>query len=143
MFSLTFLSTATSSMDEDQLLELVATIRPKNEAHGITGVMLYADGSFVETLEGPQDAVEATVGRIALDPRHHGMIVALRERIEQRAYPDWSMGFRSVRADRLRSVPGFNDYMQAQRALVEHGRKVARPEVVHRVFRDAWRSSGP
>ncbi len=143
MLSLTFLSSAVSPMNEEQLVELVKSVRPKNEARGVTGVMLYADGHFIETIEGPEEAVEATFAKFALDPRHHNIHVALRERIDERAFPDWSMGFRALSAEQAASLPGFNDYMNAQRTLHESGRKLSHPEVFHRAFRDGSRYAEP
>lgn len=143
MLSLTFLSSAVSTMNEQQLVELVTSIRPKNEARGVTGVMLYADGHFIETIEGPEDAVEAAFARIAVDPRHHTIHVALREQIDERAFPDWSMGFRALSSEEAASLPGFNDYMNAQASLQESCRKLSRPEVFHRAFRDGSRYTGP
>jgi hypothetical protein len=74
-------------------------------------VLLYADGNFIQTFEGPDDVVESTFARIALDQWHRGLLVALREQIDERGYADWSMGFRSLSAEETESLPGFNDYM--------------------------------
>ena len=131
-------------MSEEQLAELLASIRPKNEARGITGVMLYADGHFISTIEGPTEAVESTFAKMQLDPRHHELHVALREHVDERAFPDWSMGYRSLSADEAGSLPGFNDYMHAQWSLRDSGRKLTHPEVFHRAFRDGSRhKDGP
>lgn len=143
MLSLTYLSSASSLMGEQELTDLLAYVRPKNEALGITGVLLYADGNFIQTIEGPDDVVEATFARIAADPRHHGVLVGLRDTIEERAYPDWSMGFRALSAAEAAELPGFNDYLDAYRSGDAAGRKLTRPEVFHRVFRDGSGYSRP
>lgn len=39
------------------------------------------------------------------------MLVLLRDRIEERAFPDWSMGFREVGAADLQGVAGYSDFM--------------------------------
>lgn len=142
MLSLTFLSTAVAPMSDEELWELIRSVRPKNEANDITGVMLYSDRSFIETIEGPDEAIESTIGRIAVDPRHRGMFIALREHITERAYPDWSMGFRSLSGEEMASLPGYNDYMEARESLLEHPGKPLHHHVFHRVFRDAWRYPG-
>lgn len=133
MLSLTYFSTASGVMAKDDLLALLDHVRTKNEALGLTGMLLYSDGSFVQTLEGPQDVVEDAFGRIAADRRHRDVFVALREDIEQRAFPDWSMGFREVSKEESESLPGFNDYLQAKGASREPG--AGRAEAFHRAFR--------
>ena len=143
MLSLTYLSSATSRMSTEELTELLAVVRPKNEALGITGVLLYADGNFIQTIEGPEDAVEATFARIAIDPRHRGVLVGLREQIEERRFPDWSMGFRSLTPEEAAELPGYNDYLEAHRTLEQAEGKLTRPEVFHRVFRDGVGHSRP
>lgn len=111
MLSLTYLSSATTLFDEQQLTDLLADSRPRNEERGLTGLLLYADGNFAQVLEGPDEAVERTFASISADRRHHGLIVALRDQVEQRAFPDWSMGFRAMAADDVRRLPGYSEFL--------------------------------
>jgi hypothetical protein len=69
-----------------------------NAANGITGMLLYADGSFIQVLEGQADAVQETYTRIQADVRHHQIYKLLDEPITARDFPDWSMGFRDLTA---------------------------------------------
>ena len=111
MLSLTYVSSAATQLDFDVLADMLATIRPKNQALGITGMLLYSDGNIIQTLEGPDDVVEATFKTIARDPRHGDVIVILREPIGDRAFPNWSMGFKRIAARDLNSLEGFNAFM--------------------------------
>jgi hypothetical protein len=136
VLSLTYLSSATRKLGADELRELLASVRPKNQALGITGVLLYADGNFVQTLEGPADVVDETYARIAADPRHHEITEAWREEIAERAFPDWSMGFREMTSAETTDVAGFNDYLSTRgRDSGPAGRRFT-AEVFHRIFRD-------
>jgi len=102
-------------------------------------MLLYAGGHFIQTLEGPDDVVDATYERIARDPRHRDVFTALREEIESRTFPDWSMGFESVSAEEAGVLPGFNDYLDTKTVSEESGRDLGRAVVFHRVFRDRLR----
>jgi hypothetical protein len=133
VLSLTYFSTSSDELDKDALLDLLARTREKNESLGITGMLLYSDGSFVQTLEGPDDVVEQTFARIALDRRHRAVFVALRDEISERCFPTWSMGFREITKEESASVPGFNDYLDAQ--LTARHPDGGRAEVFHRAFR--------
>lgn len=133
MLSLTYFSTSASDLDRDDLLALLHHARSRNASVGVTGMLLYADRSFVQTLEGPDDVVDDTFRRISGDPRHRAVSVALREQVSDRTFADWSMGFREIGPDEARLVPGFSDYLGGTESTRRPG--AARAEVFHRAFR--------
>lgn len=136
MISLTYFSTAVAGFDDDELDELLSHSRARNHARGLTGLLLYADGHFVQTLEGEEEQVQRTYDLIAADPRHRDVFTTLRDRIETRSFPEWSMGFDRVTSDHAHDVPGFRTYLRTDATQpVASGR----PEVFHRVFRDRMR----
>lgn len=55
-------------------------------------MLMYADGCFFQVIEGPAEKVELLFEKIARDDRHSGIIRVIDEEIEQRSFPDWSMG---------------------------------------------------
>lgn len=112
LLSLTYVSSATELLAVPELLGLLADIRPRNEALGLSGLLLYSGGNVIQVLEGPEDAVESTFATIAADPRHQDVIVMLREPIEERAFPDWSMGFRDVSPVDVQATEGLNTFLQ-------------------------------
>ena len=138
MYSLTYVSSATGLLDEAALGEMLREIRPKNEALGLTGLLLYSNGNIIQVLEGPQDAVELTFRTIEADPRHRGVLVLLREQIESRAFSDWSMGFHAVSAEDLASVPGYNGFIR-QPATAHYGDKTSSAHRLLRMFRENMR----
>jgi hypothetical protein len=139
MISLTYLSTATVSFGENDLGDLLSSSRERNQAAGLTGAMLYAGGHFIQTLEGPEEAVEALFDRIGRDERHRSIIVALREEIDTRVFPDWSMGFETLDEEEAGKLPGFNTYLTDGKVSVEDAALLGRPGIFHRVFRDNMR----
>jgi hypothetical protein len=139
MISLTYLSTATVPYSDDELSALLASTRERNHAAGLTGMLLYAGGHFIQTLEGTEDAVDETFARIQRDTRHRNLYIALREEIPDRAFPDWSMGFETVSSDQAAAVPGFNDYLDNQTVSEENRKKLGHAGIFHRVFRDNMR----
>lgn len=113
--SLCYLSTATHRMSEAELAELLRIARQENEAAGITGVLLYCDGNFMQYVEGPTPAIDALWRRIGRDPRHYGVVEMFQQDIEQRVFSGWSMALRTpdasqfdalVRGARAPVVPG-------------------------------------
>jgi hypothetical protein len=139
MISLTYLSSATREFDEPELEELLATSRRNNIAAGLSGMLLYAEEHFIQTLEGEQEVVDAAFERIRRDTRHRNVIVALREDIAERTFPDWSMGFASLTADETAAIDGFNDYLDPDSELYKNNARLGRAGIFHRVFRDNMR----
>jgi hypothetical protein len=123
MLSLTYVSSASRMLDAGSLVDLLVDIRPRNEELGLTGMLLYSGGNIIQTLEGPEDVVEDTFATIGRDPRHRGVLVLLRDRVQERAFPDWSMGFRELGAADLDGVSGYNDFLRrpAGRGLGDSG----------------------
>lgn len=139
MLSLTYLSSASTLLDETTLAAILSDVRPRNEARGLTGMLLYSDGNIIQVLEGPPDAVEETFAAIQDDPRHRGILVMLREEVTERAFPDWSMGFRSVRADEVRRLPGYTDFLRGSDLAEGLGDRAAPAYQLLEIFRDNLR----
>ena len=111
LINLIYVSSGTQLFSEADLLALLERSRRNNEPVGITGMLLYHDGNFIQALEGEGQAVVATHARIAKDPRHNRLITLCKTPIEQRTFGDWSMGFRNLDSPELRSVPGYSEFM--------------------------------
>jgi hypothetical protein len=100
---LLYISTVSSTEAVD-LDTILATSRRNNRANGVTGLLMYNGKRFLQVLEGPAEAVEATFNRIRRDSRHRGAVLLARRTIEQREFGDWSMGFRDSEAHSSRSL---------------------------------------
>lgn len=107
---LIYVSSATRPMSQDDLRLLLDEIRPKNKAAGITGLLLYCDGSFLQVLEGPRETVLSLTNRIQMDSRHARFLVLSSRAVEQADYSEWSMGFRALSSEDWSEVDGFVDF---------------------------------
>ena len=110
MIQMSYLSQASAPMSADQLLALLMQCRTNNTARGLTGMLLYGNGTFLQVIEGEDAVVDRLVATIEADPRHVGMRRLTRRSIERRQYADWSMGFERVTDDGLRQVDGLRDF---------------------------------
>jgi hypothetical protein len=90
--SIVYASTATAPLSVPQLEALLAGARARNHARGITGVLLYSDGNFMQCLEGPDDQVREIYRLIRSSRLHHGLIELLDTPIAERSFADWQMG---------------------------------------------------
>ena len=139
LVQLTYLSAARVPFTQEALRELLAKARAKNRRLGATGVLLHADGSFLQVLEGPTSAVDALYATIARDPRHDRLVRIFRTEIEAPTFGDWSMGFVEADSDIRARLLGFNDYLQGGAAIGPTAEKVRDLAFQFRLGR--WRQS--
>lgn len=111
MYSLVYVSSATAPFSKSELVELLAECHENNTKTGLTGILLYKDGNFMQVLEGEKDIVTSVLARIERDPRHKGIITLYDEDISERQYPDWTMAFRDLNSPEVHALPGFNEFM--------------------------------
>jgi hypothetical protein len=94
-----YVSAATDLFREDEILEILRLARLNNEKLDITGMLLYREGNFLQVLEGPASAVDSLIQKIKRDPRHQGLILMSRKKIDERQFADWRMAFRNMSKD--------------------------------------------
>lgn len=79
-----------SSKEHNKILKACQKHNPDNE---ITGFLHREQGFFLQYLEGPPDALDATMFRISIDFRHNNLQVLDTGTLDRRRFPDWQMGF--------------------------------------------------
>jgi hypothetical protein len=111
MNQVVYSSAAVAPFSEAQLTELLARARTKNDRLGVTGMLLYHDGSFLQVLEGEASVLEALFTAISADKRHHRVVALLRREVDERHFGDWRMGFASMK-NLPANLPGYSDYLR-------------------------------
>ncbi len=102
---LVYVSTASRVLDVTQLDALLEVSRRNNSAAGVTGLLVYGGGNFMQLLEGPQAQVEKIYARIVSDPCHFDQTVLLGVDTGERWCADWAMAY--SRRDDRREIEGF------------------------------------
>lgn len=93
--------------DESHIGAILQSCVARNAKNGITGMLLYSQGSFMQVLEGDATAVRETYDRICADPRHHLITLLVEEPVDERHFAAWSMGYKHLQADDLRAFPQY------------------------------------
>lgn len=96
LYRLMYVSTSSSFLTDAEVDALLAQSRRNNEAAGISGLLIYVEGHFLQYIEGRPGDIAALTERIEADPRHHGILRLLEGPSRNRAFPDWSMGYRRL-----------------------------------------------
>jgi len=88
---LIYLSEATATPTPIELDALVGSSHAKNESLGISGLLLYSSGNFMQVLEGDEMLLDTLYTKIEQDPRHTNVRRLLYKSVQRRLFPDWGM----------------------------------------------------
>lgn len=89
---LMYASRAVPALDHEELQSLLRQCRTHNPQHGITGVLCFASGIFLQVLEGSRTTVNRLYNRIVADARHTDVELLAYEEIDERRFAGWAMG---------------------------------------------------
>jgi hypothetical protein len=112
MHRIIYASVAAHPWRDSELEEMLLKWRRSNKRLGITGMLVNHEQSFLQLLEGPAPALNALFARLRVDAHHHKVVLLLREKINGRAFDDWTMGFARVSGEELRSMPWMADFLR-------------------------------
>jgi hypothetical protein len=121
MHHIIYMSTASWSMTEAELEDLLRQARWGNERRDITGVLVYGDGQFMQIMEGEQATLEALYDHIGQDRRHKGLFKLADRAIPARRFAEWSMGFEVVSSAAFEQLLGYVAPMQLAQQLPDLG----------------------
>ena len=107
LLSIVYASSAAQPYSDEDLALLLTQCRANNARYGLTGMLLYRNGLFLQVLEGPADVLRERMSIIDADLRHTEVRILLRETIDQRQFPEWTMGYEPLSDDQADDVPGF------------------------------------
>jgi hypothetical protein len=89
---LMYVSRAVEGATPAALFDILKKSKANNQKIGITGVLCYSEGIFLQVLEGGRLVVNALYNRIASDARHFDVMLLSYEEIAERQFPNWFMG---------------------------------------------------
>lgn len=142
LIHLIYSSAATREITDDEIIILLTRARMKNARFGITGMLLFENGSFFQVLEGPAENVDVIYQEIAQDDRHTSIVTIIREPIFKRTFGDWTMGYSKFSSEELeeisQSVFGLNDFFTSGSSFSQLNQ--GRAKKLISVFQDGrWR----
>jgi len=76
----------------DAIESILAQARQHNPISGITGILCYGGGIFLQAIEGGRMQVSDLFGHIQKDARHKDVALLHFEEIQERRFGGWSMG---------------------------------------------------
>ena len=89
---LLYVSRAILPEDANATQSILDSARKYNLANGITGILCYGGGIFLQALEGGRMAVNELYKHILNDSRHKDVVLLSYEEISERRFSGWTMG---------------------------------------------------
>jgi hypothetical protein len=96
---LLYVSRAVKADDSEATESILGSARAYNLSHGITGILCYGGGIYLQALEGGRKQVNELYNIIIKDARHKDVVLLDYEEITERRFGGWTMG--QVRLDKL------------------------------------------
>ncbi|WP_022823388.1 BLUF domain-containing protein [Hymenobacter norwichensis] len=109
MHQIVYQSYAVGQPTTAELKSLLRQSFVNNTRLGITGLLLYGNGCFLQVLEGAPAAVQQMYARIRADSRHTRVVLLADGPIPARIFHNWSMGFRALSEDDFGRLTGYID----------------------------------
>lgn len=76
---------------QDDLRQIEAVSKIRNQAHGVKGVLLYFDGRFLQLIEGDEASLRELYDHICRDPRHRSIQCLIDQHVEEPSFAEWNM----------------------------------------------------
>ncbi|MFD1143407.1 BLUF domain-containing protein [Larkinella insperata] len=108
-YCIVYLSSSSGLFSTDELTAILQQSRKNNSALGITGILLYFNGSIIQVLEGSEEKVKTLYQTISLDQRHRGITKLYSRIIDKRSFSEWSMGYKTLTASQMDNLKKIND----------------------------------
>ena len=83
-------------LGECGVVKLLNQCREKNSVAHLSGALLFDQKYFFQCLEGGREELTETFSRIAADRRHGRVTLMSFRDIDERDFPDWTMGYIST-----------------------------------------------
>jgi hypothetical protein len=89
---LLYVSRAVNPESPEATESILQVSRNHNLANGITGILCYGGGLYLQCIEGGRNAVNGLYNHITADPRHKDVVLLHYEEINERRFGGWTMG---------------------------------------------------
>lgn len=115
---------------EMKLSQLSSVAAKANQGRGVTGLLLYNAGHFLQVLEGEREAVDLLFQKIRIDMRHEEITRLAYYPIKERVFERWNMGLLDFSAQANLDPAVFEDSLADLRNAAYGGATTVRSAVL-------------
>lgn len=122
LFYLLYFGVARKEFTTEDFDLLLAQARQRNESLEITGKLIHCEGTFIQILEGTEQAVDAVYASISRDERLVAIKLITTGTATHRNYADWSMAFKDISLKEINELehcthPNVAEYIESSSAV--------------------------
>ncbi|RFZ90691.1 BLUF domain-containing protein [Mucilaginibacter conchicola] len=107
MLSIVYISAAVDLLTDEDLKDLLIQSQTSNKKYDVTGLLLYYKGVFMQVIEGSSEHITQLFRNIEKDQRHTAVIKLAEEEIEERAFGDWAMAFKTISDEEFSKIEAY------------------------------------
>ena len=115
LYRLIYTSSAVGVLRADELDRILLRAKASNAAAGITGLLLFHEGSYLQAIEGSPAGVLSLMERIRRDRRHAGLTPLESSPCQTRAFPGSPMAYVAPRNFAAAQRGEFSDFVAVVR----------------------------
>lgn len=103
---------------QSELEKMLVNARRRNQDQGLTGLLMYSGGHFLQVLEGEQRFVDRLFAKIETDKRHRNVQKLSLIKCDERLFSKWSMGLLNLDERRAMDQQIYARFMERLRPQV-------------------------
>jgi len=113
LYTIIYISESSKDISEKDLEQILTSSRANNSTVGISGMLIFKNGEFMQALEGEKEAIEKLMARIDQDDRHDNITILSQKPIPNRHFKNWSMGFENISDDRSKGQVELSSFLSS------------------------------
>lgn len=123
LVSMTYVSRANPDMSDKELSEILQQAQKNNAANAITGMLVFNNNYFLQTIEGSRAQINHLLCDLIADKRHHDLQLLETRELKYREWSKWSMNFASSTIDnaalylKYSTTVDFNPYLLSAESI--------------------------
>jgi len=88
-----YIGSTVKLMTETELADMLIENQQNNRISNITGMLIYAEGTFMQVLEGNEEDVKNACRKMERNTRHKNIIKLAEDHLSKPNFSTWSMAF--------------------------------------------------
>ena len=93
LVSMTYVSRANQEISAKEIGEILQQAQDNNAANAITGMLVFKDNIFLQTIEGSRARINRLLHSLMADQRHYDLQVLETRELAHREWSKWSMNY--------------------------------------------------
>lgn len=123
LVSMTYISRSNQDLSDQEISKVLQQAQDNNPANAITGMLIFKDNIFLQTIEGSRAQINRLLYSLIADQRHYDLQVLETRELAHREWPKWSMNYVPVTTEnaaiylKYSTTEDFNPYLLSFEAL--------------------------